>query len=139
MATTFTGTFSGALTSDNTLILGTCSLGSTYGQVKSASLKRSSDLKEIKSCKGGIRAVLMQNPKTVLNMKCIFDTAATLPQIGSRITLPLISVTAVVTDVSVEWEEDGERMLSMDATGWDALTPTTMYAWDGSSMTSTSF
>ena len=133
MASTFATTFAGSYSTDNTLVLGTCALGSTYGQVKSAELDRSADVKEIKNCKGGLRAALLMNPKTVLNMTTIFESSGTLPQIGQPITLPLISIQGIVTNVKVKWSEDGEREIDISATGWDALSgDVDVYAWDGS-------
>lgn len=134
MATTFTGTFAGALSTDNSLVLGTCALGETFGQVKSASLKRGADVKEIKNCKGGVRAVLLLNPKTVLSLKTIFESGADVPQIGQTLTLPLISIQGLITDVTVDWTEEDERQFSIEATGWDALSgDVDVYAWDGTS------
>ena len=126
-------TFNGALSTDDTLLLGTCALGSAYGQVKSASLKRGATVKEIPNCKGGIRAVLLMNPKTTLSMKAIFEIAGTLPQVGQPITLPLIDVYGIVTDVTVDWEEEGERQVTLEATGWDAVAASVVSEWDGSS------
>lgn len=134
---TFASTFTGTLSTDDTLILGTCMLGSTYGQVKTGSLKRGADQKEVKNCKGGLRALLLMNPKTTLSIKAIFDTAAELPQVGTILTLPLVSLAGIVHDITVDWEEDGERQLSFEATGWDALGASpTVKQWNGSSYTS---
>jgi hypothetical protein len=133
MASTFETLFAGTISTDQTLVVGTCSFGDTFGQVLSANIKRGGDTKEILNCKGGLRAFLIRNVKTVLNMKTIFSTADDIPNLGDVIALPLIAVGGIVHDVTVEWEHDGERMLSIDATGWDSLgdAPTTHH-WSGS-------
>ncbi len=135
MASTFETLFAGTISTDNTLVTGTCSFGDTYGEVMTASIKRGGDTKEILSCKGGLRAFLIRNVKTVLNMKTIFSTADDIPNLGDVISLPLIEVDGVVHDVTVEWEHDGERMLSIDATGWDSVPGPTTSHWTGSAWT----
>ena len=105
---------------DNSVAFGTCMLGTSFGQVKSASLKRANDRKLIAACQGSLRAAVMANARFELTLKTIFDGDVTAPGLGEEITFPLAGVAGRVMDVSVDWNEDGERELTIDATSWDA-------------------
>jgi hypothetical protein len=109
------------------LIFGTCMLGSAFGQIKTASLKRTADRELIANCHGNLRAVLLKNPRFELVLKTVFDSTVTAPGLMEEITLPLVAVTARIMDVSVEWDENGERMLSIEASHWDALAAASAY------------
>jgi hypothetical protein len=115
----------------NAVAFGTCMLGSTFGVVKSASLKRTADRELIKGCNGNLRAVLLSNARFELSLKTAWDLAITAPGLMDAITLPLLALTARVLDVTGEWVENGERMLTIEASHWDSLVGATVYTYNG--------
>jgi hypothetical protein len=132
MSQTFEALYGGVISTDPTLVIGTVQVGSLYGQCKTASIKRGGDKKEVKNDRGGIRAVLMTGINTQLSMKCIFDSASNLPNIGQPVQIPLMELTGLLEGVDVEWEEDGERMLTLTVGAWDSLNVTQVFHWNGS-------
>lgn len=111
----------------DSIIFGTCQLGDDFGQVKNASLKRTGDKNEILNCTGGLRALLLSNVRSEFNFKTLFTDDVAAPGVGERIVFPLLDddlgnpVCGVILDASVEWDEKGGRMLSIDASNWDSL------------------
>ncbi len=104
------------------IIFGTCMLGSTYGSVESASVKRGADMEEIKKCGGKLLAVIMKNATFELTMKCIFTDEVDPPGLGDLIQFPLAGIKGrVVPTVDVEWEKEGQRMISINCKSWDVL------------------
>lgn len=123
------------LSEDDVLVLGTCMLGDDFGEVKNAAVKRAADQSAIANCKMGLKAMLLKNPRFELTMKTRFDSDITAPGLGEPITLPMPALVARILDVSVEWDEDGVRMLSITATHWDSMPTAKLYHWTGSTMT----
>lgn len=119
------------LIGDNSIVFGTCMLGSTFGQVKSATLKRTADKDLLNNCKGNLRAAILKNARFELTLKTVFDDSVDPPGLGDEITLPLVGLTARVMEVPIEWTEGGERMLSIDATRWDSLGDASIYTVSG--------
>lgn len=118
---------------DNTIAFGTCMLGAVFGQVKSASLKRAADRDLLNNCHGNLRAAILKNARFELTMKTIFDLDVTPPGIGDTITLPYVAggLIARIMDISIDWSEDGERELNIDASRWDSLGNASIYTYDG--------
>lgn len=115
---------------------GTCKIGNDFGEVKSASVKRTADKEELGNCNGALLAAILKNPRFELSLKTLFTLDVSPPGIGERIAFPLVGVTGHILDVSVEWEESGGRMLSIEATRWDSIggNPQAKY-FDGSEWT----
>ena len=118
---------------DNTIAFGTCMLGTAFGQVKSATLKRTADRDLLNNCMGNLRAAILKNARFELTLKTVFDLEIDPPGLGDLITLPLVGagISARVMDVQVDWSEGGERELSIDASRWDSLGNGTLYTYDG--------
>lgn len=105
-------------------------LGDDFGQVESASVKRTADKQEIENCLGNLKSFLLTKPRFELTLDCIFDSSVTAPGLLDIITLPLVAVAGRVMDVTVKWEKGKERMLSIEVTSWDALVAATAYTLD---------
>ncbi|NBW10992.1 MAG: hypothetical protein EBR82_23475 [Caulobacteraceae bacterium] len=102
-------------------------LGDNFGQVESATVKRTADKESIENCAGNLKAFLLKNPRFEVNLETIYDSSVTAPELMDSITVPLVGVIARVLDVTVKWAKGKERMLSIEATSWDALASATAY------------
>lgn len=108
--------------SPENVVFGTCMLGSTYGSVESASVKRNADLEEIKKCGGALLAAIAHNAHFELTMECLYTADVDPPGIGDLITFPIAGVQGrVLPGAEIKWEKAGQRMLSITAKSWDAL------------------
>lgn len=111
-----------ALTTDPTLVLGTCQIDQSFGEVLSASLKRGAEGKKVvKNCRGGTRAVTLTGLNTTLNVKTVFDINDPLPQIGYVFTVPWLGIKGIILDISFDWTVDEERGMTMDVGAWDGV------------------
>lgn len=122
--------------SNDRIIFGTAVLGSTFGQIKSASLKRTADEDLIRNNKGSIRAWLLKAPRFELEFKAVLSANVALPGLMEPITFPLAGVSGRIAEITPEWDEDGVRMVSITAKYWDSLAGGTATKWDGSTHTS---
>jgi hypothetical protein len=104
------------------IIFGTCMLGETYGSVESASVKRTGDREEIKKCGNKLLAIILSNLRFELTLKTLFTDDATEPDLGGSIVFPLAGIEGRILDITVDWEQAGQRMLSIEATSFDSLT-----------------
>lgn len=119
--TTYTNEIVIADDPDN-IIFGTCMLGDTYGSVESASVKRTGDREEIKKCGNKLMAIILSNLRFEMTLKTLFTEDATEPDLGGSIIFPLGGIQGRILDITVEWEQGGQRMLSIEATSFDSLT-----------------
>lgn len=104
------------------IVFGTCMIGNTYGSCESASVKRTADLEELEKCGGQILAAVMRKPKFELTLKCIFTADVDPPELGELVVFPLAGISGrVVPSIDIEWEKTGQRMISINATSWDAF------------------
>ncbi len=134
LTTRFTTGDSGsiALSPDANISFGTLALGSSYGHVKTAGIKRAADLELIERSNGDVRAALLLNPRFELSLDCLFtlDLDATQPTIGDEIAFPLAGIYGNVLDWDIAWEEKGHRMYKLNATSWDSMIRPVVYEWD---------
>lgn len=100
---------------------GSCKVGNDFGEVKSASVKRTADKEELSNCNGSILAAILRNPRFELSLKTLFTLDVSPPGLAERIAFPLVGVVGHILDVSVEWEDAGGRMMSIEATRWDSI------------------
>lgn len=100
---------------------GTCELGTTFGQVESASLKRVVEEMGIPDCFGGFQAYLLMNPGYEFELTAIFPAAAALPVEGDPITFPGAGVIGNIITWSLAWEQKGQRKLQISAKHWDSI------------------
>lgn len=108
--------------SPDNIVFGTCMLGSTYGQVESAQIKRGSDLEELKGCGNKLLAAIMSNFNFELTMKVLFTTDVDPPDLGELIDFPLAGIQGrIVPSIDIDWENAGQRMMSITAKSWDVL------------------
>jgi hypothetical protein len=107
--------------SPENIVFGTCMLGETFGSVESASIKRASDLEELKGCGNKLFAAILSNPRFEMTLKTLFTTGATEPVLGGTIDFPIGGIKGRILDWSVDWEKAGQRMLNITATSWDHL------------------
>jgi hypothetical protein len=109
-------------------VIGTCEVGlDTFGAVVSASLKREHDVIEIKNCCGDTIAALLKNSRYTLSIKAQFPKTAAVPGDGDNITFPggVVNVVGSIISWQVDWENEGVRQISIEATHWSAIgTPT---------------
>jgi hypothetical protein len=109
-------------------VIGTCEVGlDTFGAVVNASLKREHDVIEIKNCCGDTIAALLKNSRYTLSIKAQFPKAAAVPGDGDNITFPggVVNVVGSIMSWQVDWENEGVRQISIEATHWSAIgTPT---------------
>lgn len=111
------------------IINGTAMLGTDFGTIKSAEVKRQADQEDLKNGAGNLRAVVFTNPNFELTMEVAFDATVTAPAIGAAITLPLVGVVGrVMPGASVKWESGKERGLSFTVSSWDSLEGAAMYS-----------
>lgn len=110
------------------VVWGTCMLGDEFGQVESASVKRTADKVEIENCAGNLKSLLLTKPRFEVTLETIFETSVEAPGLMDIIALPLVGVMGRVLDVSVKWEKGKERMLSIELTHWDSLADATGYS-----------
>lgn len=100
---------------------GTCELGSTFGQVESASLQRTVEELGIPDCFGGFQAYLLMNPGYEFQLTAIFPSTAALPTDGEAITFPGADVIGNVINWSLNWEQKGQRKISITAKQWESI------------------
>lgn len=109
-------------------IVGTCEVGlENFGTVMSATLKREHDVVEVKNCCGDTIAALLKNSRYVLSVKAIFLKSSPVPGDGDNITFPgdVVNVVGSILSWQVDWENEGVRQISIEATHWSAIgTPT---------------
>lgn len=106
---------------DDDLVLGTCMLGNEFGEVESASLTRSVTEQEIEGCDGNLRALILKNPMTELQLEVIFPSSVGAPGIMESIGLPLMGYSGRITNVVVNWTKGDLRKMTITAKQWDAL------------------
>ena len=112
------------------IISGTCMLGDTFGEIESASVKRTADKEEIENCIGNLRALFLRKPRFELKLETLFANGVDAPGLLDKIAIPLIGVYGRVLDIEVKWTKGKSRMLSIDATSWDSLEDATAYKYD---------
>jgi len=112
------------------IIQGTCMLGNAFGEVESASVKRTADKEEIEGCSGALRAFFLKKPRFELKLETLFANGVDAPGLMDKIALPLVGVFARVVDIEVKWAKGKSRMLSIDATSWDSLADADAYRYN---------
>jgi len=117
------------------IIFGTTQVGDEFGEVKSASVKRTADKEDLANAKGSLKAAILRNPRFELSLETLFTADVSAPGIGEQILFPLVGVVGRILDVEVKWEDASGRMLSITATKWDSLTGETAEHFDGASWT----
>lgn len=128
------------LTDDDTFIFGVCMLGDTFGQVKNVKVGRKGDEKEFMNCDGSLRAFMLRNTRFELQFNCLLPTGKDAPELLSEIVFPYAQVTGHVVDWEVTYDEDNERILSMNCKSWDSFadgeggTTAVLYEWDGNEL-----
>lgn len=119
------------LAANSNYVFGTCMLGTTFGQVKSATCKKTADYESILKCDGGLKAFLIKNPRFELQLETLYDNDVTAPTFGDAVTFPIGAITGYVSgDIEIKWDENGGRMLSFPATAWDNNVSLTRYYYD---------
>lgn len=109
------------ISEESDIVFGTCMLGEAFGEIKKCDLDRTADQETIDKCTGGLRALLLLNPRFELKLETVFDSGVTPPALGDEITFPLADVKGRVLKSSVAWEMKGSRGLSIEATHWDSM------------------
>lgn len=112
------------------VVLGTAEINQTFGTVKTATLKRTGDKKQIEGAAADIQTFLLQNPRFEYSLSTIFDADVGLPGLGDMIILPLVNVYGFITDVTPKWDNSSERMLDIEAIHFDALIGEVPYAYN---------
>lgn len=109
------------------VIFGTAQIGDDFGVVKDATLDRTGDTEEILNGNGGLRALLINNPRSEFSLDTLFTSDVEAPGLGELIAFPLLAdtlgnpVCGTVLKATVKWTEKGARMLTISATNWDSL------------------
>lgn len=112
------------------VLWGTMMLNDDFGAVMASSVKRTGDKKEIENGAGNLKSFLLTKPRFELSFDTIFDATVEAPGKGHVIAFPLVGVQGRVLDVTVKYEKAKERMLTIEATSWDALSSDSLYASD---------
>jgi hypothetical protein len=103
-------------------IIGTAMLGTEFGTVKNAGVKRNAAREELLNGAGNLRAIIHTNPNFEMTLEVAFEKHVTPPAIGERITLPHVGVVGrVMEGVEIKWEQGKERGLSIPVSHWDSL------------------
>ena len=111
--------------SSTNLVFGTVMLGSAYGQVESASVVREADASELEAAGGDILAIILKKPGFAFKFKTLFRADILPPDLADLITFPFAGISGrIMPPITVEWEKDGHRMLSIEAKSWDAFSAT---------------
>jgi hypothetical protein len=108
------------------LIYGTVQFGTTWGQVKKGTIKRTGDVDVLSNNRGGLRAALLRNPRSEVTIDVVWQISQAGPTLGGTITIPVLATQGMVVDMSGEWEENGYRGLTITATAWDTLNDATV-------------
>jgi hypothetical protein len=111
----------------NKIVWGTMMLGDDFGEIQSASVKRTADKKEIENGAGNLRAFLLTKARFELSFEVLFDSDVAAPGLMDAIDFPLVAVTGRVLDVTPKWEKGKERLLTIEASYWDSLAAATLY------------
>lgn len=109
------------LLGDDAVVWGTVALGTSFGQVKTATLDRDASQQEIMNNQGALRALLLTNPKFSLSFTAVFDSGVTAPGLGESASFPLAGVSGRVLNAKVNWTENGVRELAVEASYWDSM------------------
>src|SRR5690606_25524839 len=94
---------------------------------------RTGQLDELLDNRGNLRAALLRNPQTTLNMTVTWEKSQPCPTLGSRVTIPFMGIQGMVVDMTAQWEEAGFRSLQMTVRGWDTLAGAVVGEFDQSS------
>lgn len=91
------------------------------GTIVGADREDGGDKLEIKNRKGNVFAVVYFNDQNQCSFDAIFDSSVDIPVRGDAIDL--CGLTDVLVDkIKHKWQEGKERMLTIDATRYEALT-----------------
>jgi hypothetical protein len=112
------------------VVWGTMMLLDDFGSVEGASVKRTGDKKEIEDGAGNLLAFLLTKVRFELTFDTIFDATVDAPGPMEIIAFPFVGVNGRVIDSEIKWEKGKERMLSIQATHWDALAAAVAYKLD---------
>jgi len=123
------------LSDSDAIVFGTAMIGDDYGEVKSASVKRTSDKVEIENSVGGLRALVLKKRRFELSLEVRLDSDVDPPGEMDMIVFPVAGVTGRIIDPEIKWEAGGARMMSFTATNWDEITDAHLYSWDGEELT----
>lgn len=124
------------LSDSDAIVFGTAMIGDDYGEVKSASVKRTSDKVEVENSVGGLRALILKKRRFELQLEVRLDSDVDPPGEMDMIVFPLVAVTGRIIDPEIKWESGGVRMMSFTATHWDEIADASLSSWDGSTITS---
>ncbi len=120
---------------DNTLVMGTASLGDTFGEIVTFTVTRKADIENIEAANGNLRAVVMKNLQFEAKIETILDSSVTAPGIGEIYSIPFAGVEGRITEVSVDLAKGTERTMTFTVMHWDALADAVMYKLDTSTGT----
>ena len=103
-------------------VIGTAMLGSDFGTIKTARLKRSGEVIELDDGGGGLRSIVITKPGVELELECAFDRSVSAPRHLAIITLPILGIRGrVMPGTEVAWEAGKERGLKINVSQWDSL------------------
>ncbi|MHB1079819.1 MAG: hypothetical protein ACYC67_10470 [Prosthecobacter sp.] len=100
---------------------GTVEIGTTFGQVESASLEATIEELGVPDNFGGFQGYLLINPGFKLQFSAIFPTTAELPVHGEPIAFPAAGVVGNVINYTVNWEQKGNRKITVQAQQWASI------------------
>jgi len=106
---------------NQSLLFGTCMLGSTWGQIESADEKLLADLEFIKDCCGGNQTVLLTNERYELSLTVILSSAATPPELAEDVSFPTAGITGQITERGRKWEAGGVVKMEIKAFHWKSM------------------
>lgn len=104
-------------------------IGNTFGNAVSASLKRTADQEMFMQEQGSLLALILRNPRLEFSVRCNFSamSGVVAPGLGETIAFPLAGVVGRILDVTVEWADQANRQLSIEATAWDSIASPNAY------------
>lgn len=110
------------LSKDTEVIFGTAMLGSQFGIVKRAIIKRLGERELIVNSAGELKLILIKTPGYELILDCAFDRSVVAPGMGESLSLPFVGVTGHVMDgASIAWDNGSERGISIPVSSWDSF------------------
>ena len=99
----------------------TLQMGNVFGIPKSGSLNRLADQVNVTDNLGGLRALLLLNPRHEFTVTALSEMNGTLPGLGDTLVIPEITIIGTILDVGLNWQDQNSREITVVANAFDTL------------------
>lgn len=104
------------------VVWGTAMLGTEFGTIKRAMVRRTGDREMLMNQKGELKLLLIKNPGFELILEVAFHKDVEAPGLLETLSLPLVGVQGhVMEGVTVAWELGDERGMTIPVNAWDVM------------------